>query len=186
MAGDPKQMPPTSFFERGAVGQTDDSDVEEDQESILDECRSAQIREVPLTWHYRSRHESLIAFSNHKYYGGELITFPAPVTRDSAVSFRRVPGVWAKGAARTNRIEAQAIVVEILARLRDPSFVDEAGRRLTLAAITLNAEQQKLIEDLLDQARRTDPRLDARLRRRPPRARRRAQPGDRARATSAT
>lgn len=46
-------------------------------------------------------------------------------------------------------------------RLTDPGFVDEAGKPLSLAIVTLNAEQQKLIEDLLDQARRTRPELEA-------------------------
>ena len=160
VAGDPKQMPPTSFFDRGASAQDDDSDVEADQESILDECLSASLPQRRLTWHYRSRNESLIAFSNHRYYGGDLITFPAPMVKDEAVSLRQVEGAWARGKARTNQVEAHAIVSEVVRRLCDPGFVDEAGRRLSLAVITLNAEQQKLVEDLLDKARRADPRLE--------------------------
>ena len=160
VAGDPKQMPPTSFFDRGAGAQDDDSEVEPDQESILEECLGARLPQRRLTWHYRSRHESLIAFSNHRYYDGELITFPAPVTRDTAVSLRTVPGTWARGKARTNQVEAEAIVAEVLARLADPTFVDEQGRTLSIAVITLNAEQQKLIEDLLDRARRGRPELE--------------------------
>lgn len=74
-----------------------------DLDSILDECLGAGIPNVELTWHYRSRHESLIAFSNQAYYGGRLVTFPSPVTRDDAVFFRHVPdGVYAQGGARTN------------------------------------------------------------------------------------
>ncbi len=161
VAGDPKQMPPTSFFDRGSSGPDDDSDVEADQESILDECLSASLPQRRLTWHYRSRNESLIAFSNHRYYDGDLVTFPAPVVTDAAVSLRQVEGAWARGKARTNQVEAHAIVSEVVRRLADPAFVDEAGRRLSLAVITLNAEQQKLVEDLLDKARRADPRLEA-------------------------
>lgn len=51
-------------------------------------------------------------------------------------------------------------MAEVLARLGDPGFVDEVGRPLTIAVITLNAEQQKLIEDLLDRARRGRPELE--------------------------
>ena len=160
VAGDPKQMPPTSFFNRGAGAEEDDSEIETDQESILEECLGARLPQRRLTWHYRSRNESLIAFSNHRYYDGDLITFPAPVTKDTAVSLRTVPGAWARGKARTNQIEAEAIVAEVLARLTDPAFVDEAGRPLSIAVITLNAEQQKLIEDLLDRARRGRPQLE--------------------------
>jgi len=160
VAGDPKQMPPTSFFDRGAGADDDDTDVESDQESILEECLGARLPQRRLTWHYRSRNESLIAFSNHRYYDGDLITFPAPVTKDLAVSWRKVAGAWARGKARTNQVEAEAIAAEVLARLLDPTFVDEAGRPLSIAVITLNAEQQKLIEDLLDRARRGRPELE--------------------------
>jgi len=160
VAGDPKQMPPTSFFGRGAGAEDDDSEVENDQESILEECLGARLPQRRLTWHYRSRNESLIAFSNHRYYDGDLITFPAPVTRDAAVSLRSVAGAWARGKARTNQIEAEAIVAEVVARLTDPGFVDDNGRPLSIAVITLNAEQQKLIEDLLDRARRGRPELE--------------------------
>ncbi len=160
VAGDPKQMPPTSFFERGGSAEADDSEIESDQESILEECLGARLPQRRLTWHYRSRNESLIAFSNHRYYDGDLITFPAPVTQDRAVSLRQVAGAWSRGKARTNQAEARAIVDEVLARLSDPAFVDEAGRPLSIAVITFNAEQQTLIEDLLDRARRGRPELD--------------------------
>lgn len=161
VAGDPKQMPPTSFFEKTAAADAaDDGMVGEDQESILDECISASLPKRRLTWHYRSRNESLIAFSNHRYYDGDLITFPAPVVRDRAVSLSRVEGVWARGKARTNQVEAKAMAEEAVRRLIDPAFVDEMGKALSLAIITLNAEQQKLVEDLLDKARQADPRLE--------------------------
>ncbi|PWC48211.1 DUF3320 domain-containing protein [Azospirillum sp. TSA6c] len=160
VAGDPKQMPPTSFFDRGSSAEEDDSEVETDQESILEECLGARLPQRRLTWHYRSRHESLIAFSNHRYYDADLITFPAPVTRDTMVSLRQVPGAWSRGKNRNNQTEAEAVVTEVLRRLLDPAFVDEKGDRLTLAVITLNSEQQKLIEDLLDRARRRYPDLE--------------------------
>lgn len=150
IAGDPKQMPPTSFFNRGA--NAGDDDVDEDLESILDECLGAGVPQHSLTWHYRSRHESLIAFSNHAYYGDSLITFPAADTRPSAVSWRKVEGVYAPGAGgRRNQLEAKAIVAEVVRRLTDAAFV-RSGQ--SIGIITLNAEQQQLIDDLLDQARR--------------------------------
>ncbi len=155
IAGDPRQMPPTSFFNRAASA-TDD-DVEEDMESILDECLAAGIPKHSLSWHYRSRHESLIAFSNHRYYDSNLITFPAAVTRASAVTWRRVDGVYAKGRGRTNQAEAEAMVAEAVARLTDPSFT---GAGKTLAIVTLNSDQQKLVEDLLDQARQRQPEIE--------------------------
>jgi hypothetical protein len=157
IAGDPRQMPPTSFFTRAASATEGDADTEADMESILDECLASGVPAHTLSWHYRSRHESLIAFSNHRYYDSGLITFPAPVTRESAVEWRRVPGVWARGTSRTNAIEAKAIVDETVKRLTDPTFVAE-GR--SLGIITLNADQQRLIEDLLDKARRERPEIE--------------------------
>ncbi len=157
IAGDPRQMPPTSFFSRAAGSNEDDDSTEADMESILDECLGAGVPRHGLEWHYRSRHESLIAFSNSRYYENALITFPAPERRESAVSWRRLEGVYAKGRGRTNMIEARAMVHEVVSRLTDPAFV-AAGR--TLAIVTLNADQQRLVEDLLDEARRRDPRIE--------------------------
>lgn len=155
IAGDPRQMPPTNFF--GRSGDDEDiSDDEQDAESILDECLAAGLPQHTLAWHYRSRHESLIAFSNNRYYDNSLITFPAAVTRASAVHWRRVPGVYAKGTGRTNPIEAASLVAEAVARLTAP---ENGGK--TLGIIVLNAEQQRLVEDLLDRERQAHPALEA-------------------------
>ena len=90
-------MPPTRSFERG-VDEVEDGTEVADLESILDECLAAQLPYRRLDWHYRSRHESLIAFSNHAYYDGRLVTFPSPVTRDTAVRYVHVPGgVYKRG-----------------------------------------------------------------------------------------
>lgn len=156
MVGDPKQLPPTSFFDRAESG-LDDEDVEADLESILDECIGANLPTRNLNWHYRSRHESLIAFSNHAYYDGGLVTFPSPVTNDRAVSLQLVSGAYQKGGTRTNPAEAKALVADVVARLTTPGFRENG---LTIGVVTFNAEQQKLIEDLLDDARRKDPRLE--------------------------
>lgn len=156
MVGDPKQLPPTNFFDR-AESSNDDEDVEGDLESILDECMGANLPTMNLSWHYRSRHESLIAFSNHRYYGGSLVTFPAPVTVDRAVSFHHVAGVYEKGGARINKAEAKAVVADIVAKLKEPGF-RQSG--LTIGVVTFNSEQQALIEDLLDEERRRDPSLE--------------------------
>lgn len=155
IAGDPRQMPPTNFFSRGA--NAGDDDTAEDMESILDECLGAGVPSHSLSWHYRSRHESLIAFSNHRYYDSNLITFPAAQTRASAVEWRRVDGVYAKGKGRYNQAEAQAIVSETVKRLTDPAFV-AAGH--SIGIITLNSDQQKLINDLLDAARKQYPQIE--------------------------
>jgi very-short-patch-repair endonuclease len=157
MVGDPKQLPPTSFFDR-AESDADDADVEADLESILDECIGANLPTLNLSWHYRSRHESLIAFSNYRYYQGELVTFPSPVTEDKAVSFHHVhDGQYEKGGARINKPEAKALVADLVARLRSPTF---KASGLTIGVVTFNSEQQRLIEDLLDEERRRDPGIE--------------------------
>jgi very-short-patch-repair endonuclease len=156
MVGDPKQLPPTNFFDR-AESDLDDEDVEGDLESILDECLGANLPTMNLSWHYRSRHESLIAFSNHRYYGGALVTFPSPVTEDRAVSFHYVNGIYEKGGARINKPEAKALVVDLVARLKSPGFRES---KLTIGVVTFNSEQQALIEDLLDEERRKDPSIE--------------------------
>lgn len=157
IAGDPEQLPPTSIGERGVDDIEDGSDVE-DQESILSECIASNIPHRRLTWHYRSRHESLIAFSNRRYYDGKLITFPSPVTEDRAVRYVHVPGgVYERGSGRVNRQEARAVVDEVVRRLNDPAF---ARDERSLGIVTFNGEQCRLIENLLDAERRKDPALE--------------------------
>ncbi|MGA0601510.1 DUF3320 domain-containing protein [Caulobacter sp. KR2-114] len=164
IAGDPRQMPPSNDFQRSADGGSDGDGTEADLSSILEECLAAGVPQHSLDWHYRSRHESLIAFSNHRYYDSRLVTFPAPQRRPTAVSWVRVQGVWARGAERTNAIEARAIVEEAVRRLRDPKFVDGQGQPLSLGVITMNIEQMRLVEDLLDRARRAYPEIEPHFR----------------------
>ena len=154
--GDPKQLPPTNFFNR--VDVEDDScseDDVQDLESILDECLSIGLPKLGLNWHYRSRHESLITFSNVTYYENRLVTFPSPVTDDRAVRFERVQGVYDRGGSRTNRAEAEAIV-----RAIEHHFLNAATRGRSLGVVTFNQAQQNLIENLLDARRRASQALD--------------------------
>ncbi len=157
IVGDPKQLPPTNFFGRSDDGDDSIPQHEQDLESILDEACASGLPTRYLRWHYRSRHESLIAFSNWHYYDNNLITFPSPVTQDNAVSHAYVPtGIYDRGKSRTNIEEARAIVADIRARL-DNWLVLPESERPTLGVITFNAQQQALILDLLDDARRENP-----------------------------
>jgi very-short-patch-repair endonuclease len=160
IVGDPKQLPPTNFFGRS----NDDEDAElevfeKDLPSILDEAAAAGLRTHQLDWHYRSRDEALIAFSNHHYYGNRLITFPSPSTGADALVRHRVDGVYARGSGRTNAVEARAVVDLVQQRLTAWLSLPETERP-TLGVITFNAQQQELILDLLDAARRDTPALD--------------------------
>lgn len=163
VVGDPKQLPPTSFFSRADDLDEAAQDISEDApvqdlESILDECLGAGLSTLRLEWHYRSRHESLITFSNHRYYESRLITFPSAVTQDQAVRLHALPGIYDRGATRTNRIEADAVVKEIVAH-----FSDDAKRRLTMGVVTFNQTQQRLIETLLDEELARLPQLEERI-----------------------
>ncbi|MBN9237774.1 DNA helicase [Mesorhizobium hungaricum] len=159
IVGDPKQLPPTNFFGRNE-DEEDVADYEKDLESILDEARASGIPVRDLRWHYRSRSESLIAFSNHHYYQNRLVTFPSPAVEDRAVSLHKIPhGVYDKGKSRTNRIEAEAVVAEAVERMERWLKMPERERP-TLGVITFNAQQQSLILDLLDAARRDRPELE--------------------------
>lgn len=142
VVGDPKQMPPTSFFCSTSVSE-EEADID-DMESILEDCRTLEIPSLQLNWHYRSRHESLIAFSNNEYYDGSLITFPSVDDKTSKVKYHFVEGVYDKGGQRSNKIEAEAIVNEIVKRLTAP---DHAQR--SIGVIAFSVVQQNLIEDLL-------------------------------------
>jgi very-short-patch-repair endonuclease len=112
-----------------------------------------------LNWHYRSKDEALIAFSNHHYYRDQLITFPSPTTASEALILHRINGVYARGGGRTNEAEARAIVDLGVRRLR--AWLDRpVGERPSLGVITFNAQQQELILDLFDAARRENPTLE--------------------------
>ena len=159
IVGDPKQLPPTNFFGRADDDDEDLPEVERDLPSILDEVHAAGVRPYELKWHYRSRDEALIAFSNHFYYGGGLVTFPAPATGSKALKFHKVNGTYARGRGRVNEVEAKSIAALAKGRLTSWLEVPEEERH-TLGVITFNAEQQSLIQDLLDEMCRENPRLE--------------------------
>lgn len=147
VAGDPKQMPPTTFFVADISGkEINDIDdyLNEDLESLLDDAIALGLPERRLTWHYRSKHEPLIAFSNDKFYEDSLLTFPAPKGDDSCIEYRKVKSSYKKGRG-VNETEANAVVKEIISRLND-----EEKRQHSIGVITFNEPQQNLIDDLLD------------------------------------
>lgn len=144
VVGDPKQMPPTSFFSSTNVDEEEASI--DDMESILEDCRTLGIPSLQLNWHYRSRHESLIAFSNQEYYDGKLITFPSVDDQETKVNYVPVEGYYDKGGKRSNRSEADAIVNEIVRRLKDKELCKKS-----IGVIAFSVVQQALIEDILQE-----------------------------------
>lgn len=126
VAGDNRQLPPTTFFDR-MNDEVDDDDISDLRalESILDALIAKNMPSTRLKWHYRSRHEDLIAFSNHHIYERQLVTFPSPTAKRSetqGVHFEHVADGSYDGPAggKVNKIEAQRVVQLVLrhARLR--------------------------------------------------------------------
>lgn len=164
VVGDPKQLPPTSFFERADSPEDEVREEEEvskpindDMESILDELKVAGIFCVYLNWHYRSRHESLISFSNHHYYKNRLSTFPAAKDEEMlGVRFRFVSnGVFDRSASRTNENEASVLVNYLFERLKNPKLRDKS-----VGIVTFNQSQKNLIEDIIEKKRSQNPQLE--------------------------
>jgi len=165
VVGDPKQLPPTNFFNSsGEDGDDLTPEEHKDLESILDELMTNGLRHKRLQWHYRSRHEGLITFSNRQYYDNDLLTFPSPEAGHGGVRFKHLPEArYDKGKSRTNLGEATALVEDLVARLRATG-----GPRRSYGVVTFSQAQQKLVEDLLDQKRREHPDIEAHFGDEPP------------------
>ena len=158
IAGDSKQLPPTNFFSAtvsdsdfdGDIGDEDEYDDGSAYESILDEA--ALLPERTLLWHYRSRHEHLIAFSNAKIYKGSLITFPSNVDRapNVGVEYTYVPsGYYDRGGRKGNVIEAEKVVDLIFEHIRQ--FPNRS-----LGVIAFGEVQQLAIDTVLRRRRMED------------------------------
>ena len=155
IVGDPKQMPPTSFF--SSASNVDEENIEqEDLESILDDCLALSMPSKHLLWHYRSKHESLIAFSNSKYYDNKLLTFPSPDDLATKVKFIPVSGYYDRGKTRQNSFEARAVMDEIKRRLSDPVL-----SKKSIGVVSFSSVQQSLMQNMFDELLRTNPALEA-------------------------
>ncbi|MDJ0523623.1 MAG: DUF3320 domain-containing protein, partial [Planctomycetota bacterium] len=153
VCGDSKQLPPTRFFERRLEDDDDaPEDVLVDLPSILDECKAGPLPEIPLMWHYRSRDESLIDFSNSHFYEDSLVTFPnaARDAADLGISFEHVEdGVYHPGprGSRSNPAEAAAVADRVFAIL-DERPDDSIG------VVTFSTTQRDEVLDAIDARRR--------------------------------
>ena len=153
VVGDPKQLPPTSFFARMGAVDTEGEDgqgpmVTTEAESILDVCISHFQPVRTLRWHYRSRHESLIAFSNHHFYRGNLLVFPSPYPKSKALGLRYqyvANGVYEN---QMNEVEARRVV---------DAVVDHVLHRPddSLGVVTLNIKQRDLVAEMLEERLRS-------------------------------
>ncbi|NLE05858.1 MAG: DUF3320 domain-containing protein, partial [Crenarchaeota archaeon] len=150
VAGDNRQLPPTSFFQKSLFDDVDWDELTEDDievfDSILDECLGIGLPVKTLRWHYRSRHEDLIAFSNNYFYDGTLVTFPSAEANHNSlgVKLAYVPdGIYDRGGKRNNKKEA-----EIVAGLVFDHFKQYPKK--TLGVVTFSIAQMEAVEDAID------------------------------------
>ncbi len=159
VAGDPKQLPPTPFFQYSM-----DEDFDWDAanyefdvfDSVLDECMSIGLPVKMLRWHYRSRHDSLISFSNDRYYDGRLVLFPASRmgAEDLGLEFVYVEdGVYQRGRARNNPREA-----EVVADLVFDHFQRHPDK--TLGVVTFSLSQMNTVQDAVERRLRDRPKFE--------------------------
>jgi very-short-patch-repair endonuclease len=159
VAGDENQLPPTNFFAKLVDEDAEDAEDElVDFESILGRCKAQGLRELPLSWHYRSLHEDLITFSNRSFYKGGLQTFPSANfdAPDLGVEFFHVDGTYRRGTTRDNREEAAKVVERVLHHRRHHP-------NLTVGVVALSSVQQDAVERELERRARSEPELSGLL-----------------------
>ena len=161
VAGDNKQLPPTSFFQKNLIDDVDwdelnDEDVEV-FDSILDECLGIGLPVKTLRWHYRSKHEELIAFSNSRFYDGTLITFPAAKAEQDTLGVKLVyvpDGVYDRGGKRNNPVEAEKVADLVFEHFK-------LYPKKTLGIVTFSIAQMETVEDAIDRRLEQHPEFDA-------------------------
>jgi very-short-patch-repair endonuclease len=156
VVGDTRQMPPTDFFNRDIELDEEDT-ATADIESILSLFKAAGCQERYLRWHYRSRHESLIAVSNIEFYDSKLVVFPAAGQQPHAtgVSFDYLPdALYDRGKTRTNKGEAQAVAKAVMQHaIQTPT--------LSLGVAAFSVAQRDLIQVEIELLRRQTPEAEA-------------------------
>lgn len=161
VAGDEKQLPPTSFFDSTVEDESDeyDEDVPDSFESLLDACKAGALNLLSLRWHYRSRHENLITFSNREFYRNSMVTFPGALEHGNDVGvafFQAGGGIYDRGGRRDNRIEAELVAQRVI------HHFDTRPDR-TLGVVALSQAQASAIDLAVQQARLPRPDLDDRF-----------------------
>ena len=168
VVGDRRQLPPTTLFQHRYEHEDDDDDgdVETDwfegRESILDVMVGmvgSSVAEYYLRVHYRSRHDSLIRFSNHYFYDDRLLTFPSPrkAAAHGVTGVYLPDGRYEAGGSRTNRMEAEKVVELVFELLRTRPKTESIG------VVALSRIQADLIETLIDEAREFQPEYEDRF-----------------------
>ena len=150
VAGDNKQLPPTSFFQRSLLDNFDWDELSDDDvevfDSILDECLGIGLPVKTLRWHYRSKHEELIAFSNHRFYDDTMITFPSAQNRTDSLGVKLVhvpDGVYDRGGKRDNPQEAEKVAELVFEHFKNYP-------KKTLGVVTFSIAQMNAVEEAIE------------------------------------
>ena len=157
--GDTRQLPPTSFFD--IMLETDeDEDYEiaslSDMESILHLCKGRFPTKM-LRWHYRSRHESLIALSNQEFYDNNLLIYPSPCHETNALGLKfeyMEDTVYDRGKSSSNRQEARRVVEAAGEHFK------KYGETKSLGIGTFNIKQQQAILEEVELYLRKNQKLE--------------------------
>ena len=152
VVGDSRQLPPTSFFSKMLSDEDPDRDEDSqagetgagDMESILSLCAARHFSQTMLRWHFRSRHETLIGFSNQKFYSGNLVVAPSPDRNPERRGLRHIHVTDGVYEDRENRVEAERIAREVLEH-------SKKSPDLTLGIVTFSQKQQLLVEECINE-----------------------------------
>ena len=157
VAGDNKQLPPTSFFQKSLVEDVDWDDLSDEDfevfDSILDECLGIGLPVKTLRWHYRSKHEELIAFSNHRFYDDTLITFPSAKAKHDSLGVKLVhvpDGIYDRGGKRDNTKEADIAADLVFEHFR-------IYPKKTLGVVTFSIAQMEAVQEAIDRRLKEKP-----------------------------
>ena len=160
VAGDEKQLPPTTFFMSGREEIEEDEDYGYDEKQLIEnESLLEQAKLIlpgkRLIYHYRSHHEELIDFSNYAFYENTLRNLPKNLTKKNPpIEFENVKGIWESGI---NKKEAKIVVKKI------KEFLTKRKNSSTIGVITFNSKQRDLIKDFLDEEAKQDPHFGSLL-----------------------
>jgi len=157
--GDSRQLPPTSFFDKMIADEIDDPDsvasVSSGMESILNLC-NVSFSSKTLHWHYRSRHESLIALSNAEFYDNKLFVYPSPAKCSDIIGLtlvHRPDTVYDRGKSQINRAEAKIVADAVFQH-----FKQHPTKSLGIG--TFNIKQQQAILDEVESLRYQHPEME--------------------------
>lgn len=158
VVGDERQLPPTRFFAKVAEGEEEDEDATavSDVESILGLFSARGLQQRMLRWHYRSRHESLIAVSNREFYENKLYIVPSPHTAQAGMGLRFhyiAHGIFDTGGTGVNQVEADAVAQAVVEHAR-------AHPDQSLGVAAFSVRQRRAIFERIEDLRRENPYIE--------------------------